>query len=427
MSRSHRILASTVGGVAILAVALSGCSGSTPAPADSDEPVTLRMVWWGDEVRSAATIAAVEGFEDEHPNITVETEPLPFDGYFDKLATQIAANDAPDVQQLAVDYVSDYGSRGALLNLDSIDTSDLDPATTEAANVNDEQWGVASGLATQVIIANKTLFDQAGVELPDDENWTWDDYVEVAAEITKTSPEGVYGAAPLGMDAISFQSFLRQEGAAAYNENGEIDFDAKDMTAYLELTKELRDSGGSAGPEVAAEQTALPLEQTGTATNKFAMGLWASGQYTALVNNSGQELVPLRLPAVKRGDALMSIGVSQYWSASSRTKHPAEAQMLIDYLVNNEDAGLQLGLVRGTPPNSKVAGALTETLDGPDATITEFVTEVGKDAVSTPLPPAGFGSFQDVFRRYVAEFMFDRQSAEAASQGFVDEIAALYQ
>ncbi len=150
-------------------------------------------------------------------------------------------------------------------------------------------------------MANKTLFDAAGVPLPDDETWTWDDYIDTAAQISQNSPDGVYGAAPLGMDAISFQAFLRQKDAAAYSADGQVDFDADDFVSYLELADKLRDSGGSGGPEVASEQTALPLEQTGTSLNTFGMGFWASGQFTALANNSQQELIPLRLPALKSG------------------------------------------------------------------------------------------------------------------------------
>lgn len=429
MSRTpRRAVLAAVGGLSAVAVALTGCAGSTDGgPADADTPVTLRMVWWGDTVRADATQEAIALFEQAHPNITVQGEALPFDGYFDLLSTQVAANDAPDVQQLTVDVVSDYGRRGALLHLDQVNTADLDKATTEAANVDGEQWGVASGLSTQVVVANKTLFDAAGVPLPDDTTWTWEDYVDIAAQISQNSPDGVFGAAPLGMDAISFQAFLRQQGAAAYTADGEVGFDAEDFATYLELAQELRDSGGSGGPEIASEQTALPLEQTGTALNTFAMGFWASGQYTALVSNSKQDLVPLRLPAIDAGDNQMAIGVSQYWGAASRTEHPAEAQMLIDFLVNDQEAALAMGLVRGTPPNATNATALADTLSGPDSTVTQFVTEIGREAVTVPLPPTGFASFQDVLRRYVAEYMFGRQSAQQASEGFVSEVSSLYQ
>lgn len=431
MSRSMpRSAVTTLGGATVLAVVLTGCGGGSASDGDGasgDEDVTLRIVWWGDTVRGDATQRAIDLFEDAHPNITVEAEPLPFDGYFDLLSTQVAANDAPDVQQLTVDVVADFGRRGALLNLDEVETENLDGATTEAAFVDGEQWAVASGLSTQVVVANKTLFEQAGVAMPDDSTWTWDDYIDIAAEISSNTPEGVYGAAPLGMDAISFQAFLRQEGAAAYDEDGSIAFDESDFVSYLELADELRQTGGSGSPEVATEQTALPLEQTGTALNTFAMGFWASGQFTALSDNSGQELVPLRIPSLDSGDPQMSIGVSQYWGASSRSEHPAEAQLLIDFLVNDEEAALDMGLVRGTPPNTVNAAALGEQLDGADATITDFVATLTEEAVTTPLPPTGFGSFQDVFRRYVAEFMFGRQSADQAAEGFVTEVSALYQ
>jgi multiple sugar transport system substrate-binding protein len=62
---------------AAAALLLSGCAGN--ATGSADEPVTLRLVWWGNDVRAAATEDAVALFEEQYPNITVETESLPYD------------------------------------------------------------------------------------------------------------------------------------------------------------------------------------------------------------------------------------------------------------------------------------------------------------------------------------------------------------
>ena len=64
---------------------------------DGKEPVTLRFSWWGGETRHKATMAAVEAFEQEYPWVTVECEYSSWDGWTDKVATQLAGGTAPDL------------------------------------------------------------------------------------------------------------------------------------------------------------------------------------------------------------------------------------------------------------------------------------------------------------------------------------------
>lgn len=51
-----------------------------------------------------------------------------------------------------------------------------------------------TGVSTFGLIINPAIFEQAGVELPDDETWTWDDFTRIATEISANTPEGVYGS-----------------------------------------------------------------------------------------------------------------------------------------------------------------------------------------------------------------------------------------
>lgn len=394
------------------------------AGAFAQDQATIRVVWWGSEGRTAATLAAIEQFETLNPNIKVEAEAIPFDGYMDKLSTQIAANDAPDLIQLPVEYVSQLASGGALLNLDAVDLTNLDPATTTAGKIADQQVAVASGLSATVIVANKALFDAAGVAMPDDATWTWEDYAATAKAISEGSDTGIYGTQALGTDLTSFEAYLRQNGSQVYDAQGNILIEPAHVVSYLELTRKIIDEGGSYGAEVSSEVTALPLEQTPSATNTAAMGFWASAQFTALSKASGQELVALRLPSMsgEAGAHQMSIGVAQYWSISSRSAHPAETQTLLDFIVNDVDAGKTLLIARGTPPNSTVRDAISADLPPTDAVAANFITALSDEAISTPLPPPGYGTFRDIFRRYTAEYLFGRLSAEDAANQMIGEL-----
>ena len=61
------------------------------------EDATLRFSWWGGDERLAATLAVIDAFEADYPNIKIEAEYGSSDGYHDKLATQLASGTAPDL------------------------------------------------------------------------------------------------------------------------------------------------------------------------------------------------------------------------------------------------------------------------------------------------------------------------------------------
>lgn len=68
-----------------------------------DEKITIRVAWWGNQTRNDLTVKALDLYTEKHPNVTFETEPSSWDGYFDKLSTQAATGSLPDI------YQQDYG------------------------------------------------------------------------------------------------------------------------------------------------------------------------------------------------------------------------------------------------------------------------------------------------------------------------------
>lgn len=104
--------AATAGGAASEAAESGDASGAGEAASDK-EPVTLRFSWWGGETRHNATMAAVDAFEEEYPWITVECEYSSWDGWVDKVATQLAGGTAPDLMQINWDWLYQFSSDGS--------------------------------------------------------------------------------------------------------------------------------------------------------------------------------------------------------------------------------------------------------------------------------------------------------------------------
>jgi multiple sugar transport system substrate-binding protein len=428
---SHRRgrAAAVAASVALLLAACSGGdgagdTGTTASAAPSDEPVTLRMSWWGNDIRAKATQDAVDAFQAEHPNITVETSSGSFDGYHDTLSTQIAANDAPDVQQLQGEFMAQYGEQGALLELTDVDTSKLDEGTLSNGNIDGKQVAVPTGLSTLGFVANPALFEQAGVEMPDDTTWTWDEFATIAKQISDGSPEGIHGTKSLGWDITEMATWVAQRGGQLWTDDGELGAKPDDFASLFALAKQLVVDGAAPSASESAEQLGLSPEESGVATGRYAMQLDAVSNFPTLQAASGGGLKLLRLPSTsgKAGDAKMMFVAAQYWGVDSRSEHPAEAQMLVDYLVNSVDAGKILGVTRSTPANSEVRDAIAPQLGEVDQQVVDFMSEVSDEVVPSRLAPPGAATFTDTLQRYTSEVLFDRQTPDEAAQNMIGEV-----
>src|ERR671911_2023153 len=79
--------------------------------------VALRMSTWGNDSRLKLTEEAVTAFEQANHGTTVQVENSEFGSYWDKLATQTAGNNAPDVIQMDESYIAAYGGRNGPLDV----------------------------------------------------------------------------------------------------------------------------------------------------------------------------------------------------------------------------------------------------------------------------------------------------------------------
>lgn len=420
--RASAIIAATAAAV----LALSACGGGAEQKS-ADGKVELRFSWWGGDKRAQLTQAAIAAFEAENPNIKVKAEYGDWSGYWDKLATQVAANDAPDIIQMDEKYITEYSTRGALLDLSKydIDTSKLDEAALNAGKGAKGLTGIAAGINAATILANPAVFKAAGVALPDDKTWTWEDFERIAAEVTSKSPKGTYGAAAYGTDEASLGVWLRQNGKSLYTQDGKLGFEPSDIAGYWDFLKDMSEKKAVPSASEIVEAEAAPLDQSGLATGKNGMAFWWSNQLPALEKAAGGELQILRFPSKtgKAADTQLWYKASQFWSASSRTKHPEETAKFIDFLTNNVKAGEILLADRGVYPNSDVREAIAPKLAPADTKVVNFISDIQPELGEAPAaPPKGAGAIQEIIKRYSSEVLFNRLSTEEAGKKAVDEM-----
>ncbi|GAA1175209.1 ABC transporter substrate-binding protein [Nesterenkonia xinjiangensis] len=417
----HTKLARLSAAAVIGAVALTACGGDEGGAdgAGDVEEVHLRVAWWGSDHRHANTEAIIDDFTEEHPHITIDGEFNDWTGYQDTLATQVASGDAPDVVQLDDEFIREYADRGALLELTDVDTSGIDPTIVEGGQSEGVQYAIPTGVNALVMMANPELFEEAGVEMPDDTTWTWEEFIDVSSTIQEET--GAYGTNnPI---AQTLMVWLRQQDKGLFTEDGQLGIEADDAAEYFAFLEELVEEGALPSASEMAEEESAVMEDSLIATHRSAMGMSWTNQLPALTEASGVELVPLRFPSPtgQAEDNGLWFKNTMLMGATSGTDHPEEAQLFIDHFINSVDAGMHNLMDRGLPSNEEVREAVVEEVDGQDLVVAELVDALGGEITSAePMPPVGFTGISDELSLRSQDVFFGRMDADEAGESFVD-------
>ena len=408
---------SAIGCAAVLA--LSACGSG-----EEGEQVELRFAWWGSDQRVANTEEVIEAFEQEHPNITISAEYSDFRGYWDQLATQTAGGGEADILQMDLEYFREYAELGALLDLESVPTDQIDEGLLEQGHTEGGQFGIPTGLASVAVIANEAVFDEAGMEIPDDESWTWDDFQEVTAEIQERVG-GAYGVTAPFEPFAGLQTWLRQDGKELTTAEGELGIEAQDVVDYFDHLQALDDGASLPSASVIEEDRAASPDQSLIANSGVGMIFGWSNLYPVVSQDAADELTLLRFPshAGSAEENGMWHRASMFLSASAGTEHPEEAQEFIDFFVNSEESGSANLTDRGLPANSEVREVVLEELGGAELEAAEFLAEIEDEvAAASPVPPMGFGTVADTLHRYQSEVLFNRMTPAEAGEAAYAEI-----
>ncbi|MDN5571823.1 MAG: ABC transporter substrate-binding protein [Propionibacteriaceae bacterium] len=415
-------------GVVAIGLALAGCAGGASAPTTNESGQTvIRFGWWGNDTRNRLTQQAIDLFEQQNPDIRVQPEPGEWSGYWDRLATQMAAGDAPDVIQMDEKYIAEYANRGALLNLEEagVDVSRFAEGTVDTGRLPGGLFGVNAGINSPTVIANPAVFEAAGVEIPDDTTWTWEDLATASKAISDADGSAV-GSQNYTMVEPIMRVWLRQQGQDEFDENG-VAFDAETLGRFFSQGLDLQNDGSFPSASVASEELTKPVDQTMGATNQLGLFYYWSNQVKAFDNASGQDLQILRPPSMNGdGEHDLWYKASMLWSASGRTGNQEAVVKLINFLANDVEAGKILGVERGVPANLDVRDEIRDGLEPSDAKIMAFLesieSELGEPMTITPV-----GGSDIELGRWGTEVIFERMTPQAAADGLTNELTAKVQ
>jgi multiple sugar transport system substrate-binding protein len=405
---------------------LTACGGPGGKP-DANGVTTLRFAWWGNADRAAATQKVLDKFEAANPRIKIKGEPSDFSGYFDKLATGVAAKDAPDVFTLGGAYPAEYANRGALLDLakvtPTLDLSKMDKSALTNGQVNGTQYGISTGANALAVVVNPAVFKAAGVQLPDNSNWTWEDFRTLAAKITGSGPAGTYGSATV-LTHDSLDAFARQRGESLYTQDGKLGLTDSTAVDYFSFSLSLSQTKASPTPSQMVEQASISTEQSLMGTGKAAMMLTWSNSLRALAEAAGTKLELLALPGESPTPGIW-LQSSQYFAISAQSNKTEAAAKLVNFLINDEDAAKIMLTDRGVPSNSSVRAAIAPALSESGQAEVTYLDLVGKTKFAPSyIGPKGSTSVSEITARINTNVLFQKVSPADGAKQWMSETAA---
>jgi len=135
-------------------------------------------------------------FEEEHPNIKVETLIVPWEDFRSKLYTSIAGGVAPDLARIDIIWVPEFAEMGALVALDEniedfqtiADQVFSGPLSTNAWNGH--YYGLPLDTNTKAWFYNKAMYEAADILPPT----SFDEMLEQCEAIKAVYPDSYYFA-----------------------------------------------------------------------------------------------------------------------------------------------------------------------------------------------------------------------------------------
>ena len=233
-------LAGCAGGASSSSAQSSG-SGSAAA-ADPSKPyagVTLHYAATDTEA-TGPEMQDIVAMVKEKTGINIEFTIIPKadTGEVDKRLVSLQAGDELDLIYGTTAQLKVFYDAGVLTPVDELAEAagyDMEAVFGDSLPVYDDgqTYGLPAFNDIWCTFVNTKVFEEAGVEVPSAEGWTWEKYIETAEKLTNADEE-IYGSLMLDYDAYNYMYGL-QNGAEHYKEDGTANYDDERFKESVEF------------------------------------------------------------------------------------------------------------------------------------------------------------------------------------------------
>jgi multiple sugar transport system substrate-binding protein len=342
-------------------------------------------------------------FEAENPDITVRLESVGWDDAYQKVTTDLLANNAPDVMYVGTRWIPAFAAMQGIAPLGayaSAEKLDLFPSDLiQGQKFQGELYALPIAFSTKALYYRTDLIDTPPT--------TWAELLDTARRITEETDGyglGIPGAAHVGT-VQQFQTFLVQAGGAFFDAEGHVSLESEAALNALEFYTGLYTEHKVTPNPIEFNREELPTLFGEGRVAMIINGPWAR---TIMGYEPDNDVVPyavsvlpcdVRCSGLQGGDSLVVAAGSQNQEAAWR---------FIDYLTSigpHTERILEAGLV------PMLAG---------QSDLEEFQTPFWKpyiDMVEDGFPeaqPLAWEPFEQIINDMIQSVLLGRQNAEQA-------------
>lgn len=241
MNLNRRTLLAGAGACAT--ASLAGCAGLTGQSGGNNgggggEQTTLSFVNWSGETEKAAFDALISRFTEANPDITVETETVPYASIQQNIDSRFQSGNPPDLFRVSYIDIGQYTSQGVLLDVSDVlggaKAAEFVPGLYQGVVYDGVPYGVPHQIDTTAVLYRVDAFEAAGItDVPTTlaEAWSWEEFAEVAERLAAAGSGEQYPFVYNWQDAGAYRwlSWLFQAGGRLLTEGldaAAIDSDA---------------------------------------------------------------------------------------------------------------------------------------------------------------------------------------------------------
>ncbi|MGQ9681967.1 MAG: ABC transporter substrate-binding protein [Anaerolineae bacterium] len=367
------------------------------------------------------------------PGVKIEREFADGGPYWEKLSTQIAGGNGPDIIHMHQNMVNEYANRGALLPLDplveakKIDLSDFPKGTIDSGKRGGINWMIALGATAPSVVYNAPALEKTGLPAPTNA-LTWNDYAALLTEAQKTLAEGTYAGNDSGAYEDAIQVYMRQRGFELFKGDKlqEVGFSKEALADWWSQWETLRKNK-------VIPPAALVQEY---ATASHADSMLAKGMVLATIISANQLQIfqqymddELNCVVTPRGNEPGSppgdyIGTA-WLSIYSKTKFVDESAAFCSWFVNDPDAAKIFMAEHGPPGSTKIFEMLKPLVPKPVQKGFDLISYIAPHIVPAGERPTQGNDVMKAMHRIYGEVSFGNISVEEGVDRFFEEAATL--
>ncbi len=403
-------------------------STESDASSSSDEAAEIRFAYYADGVEAEVMQGLLDQFEAANPNVKVVLDVVPYATIDEQLPIQVETGEGPDMAR-----ITNYGAyRGQLLDLRPhlVDASYYEsnfPAPVLAAMRADGDdsslHGYPDGLTVTGPYVNKTLFEQAGIDMPGD-GASWEEWTEATQQVAEAT--GVQYAISIDRTGHRFAGPAMSMGATLIDADGNFTVDTPGFRSFTELLNSWHEAG------ITPAEVWLVGDSINSCIDAFKSGelvmcMSGSWQINGLAADVGDAFDWAVVPNPTGDGGSTGVAGGAGVVAFADTEHPEAVAALMEFLIQAENYGQFSAGALTLPAQTEVASSGVEfqtdnaSVLGALSAYTAEIPKLQDQAVGLNVHPFAFAYYRNSAGR-IGQYLTGELSLDEAMQRLQQDI-----